>query len=499
MNKAISTPIAIIIVLIMAVVIGGIVVWQYLTIPEDEIVSEEIGRSLEEEKEELGDVEETDISNLEEQYAEIQNIDVSRWDFYEENGYQLRYPEDFSSSKNIYSFYNLEELKIETYECDHSQFPESCPHKLKDYSVDKVRSSLALAFGDEMINIEGVDYCFLDSDSSKKFYITVKDDKCVEIYIESSCKSYDMNENHEEYKECMNYVEAIDRKIVSSLEFYCIDSDGGSIYIPGQIMNKGQNDYCIDDNTLGEYYCLDNKTDYFYKEEVCQNGCNFGACQPSWLVNSEHVYLDYSFGCFWPTFRNLNNNILNRINQLISFKDVTGLYNSCEDFKIATNNNRAYVSYQVNYDKRNILNFSITAGGCWAYCSENEHNYIINLTNGELVNISDIFYSDEIVNLLDYLNIRLQNNINEQIDHVKESNPAGEGNLCSEDDVKKSGKFTEKNLLNLKIMSDGIEFIYEFAYPHAIQACEPDGEIFLTYDELKQFIDKDGLLGHEVD
>ena len=41
MNKAISTPIAIIIIIVLAILVGGIVIWQYLDMPEKEIASED--------------------------------------------------------------------------------------------------------------------------------------------------------------------------------------------------------------------------------------------------------------------------------------------------------------------------------------------------------------------------------------------------------------------------------------------------------------------------
>lgn len=157
------------------------------------------------------------IEEIEKYYEEVysgykkidEEISFSGWDSYIENGYELKYPKD------IYSFYDLKELKIEIYECNYDNFPEECPNKLDSYSVNKTRIELALAFGQDMIVVDSVDYCFLDSDSSTKFYITVKNNKCTEVYIVSSCIAY---ENYEKYKECMEYVEKVDRKIISTLK-----------------------------------------------------------------------------------------------------------------------------------------------------------------------------------------------------------------------------------------------------------------------------------------
>lgn len=53
MNKTISTPIAIIIIIVLAVLVGGIVVWQYFGMPDEEIASEEQSQNLEVAEKEL--------------------------------------------------------------------------------------------------------------------------------------------------------------------------------------------------------------------------------------------------------------------------------------------------------------------------------------------------------------------------------------------------------------------------------------------------------------
>ncbi len=71
MNKKISTPIAIIIIVLLAIIVGCIVIWQYLDMPEKEIVSEEIT---------LGD-------------------ETADWKVYrnEKYRYEIKYPNDWNS------------------------------------------------------------------------------------------------------------------------------------------------------------------------------------------------------------------------------------------------------------------------------------------------------------------------------------------------------------------------------------------------------------------
>jgi len=161
------------------------------------------------------------IEEIEKYYEDIYNeykkvdegIDISGWDSYIENGYELNYPKD------VYSFYDLEKLKINVYECDYSNFPEECPSKL-DYSTNKARIEFAFAFGKKMIDINGINYCFLDG-SSIKFYKTVKNEECVEVFIISECGAYisgSVITDSKKFRGCMEYVEKIDREMISTLK-----------------------------------------------------------------------------------------------------------------------------------------------------------------------------------------------------------------------------------------------------------------------------------------
>lgn len=238
--------------------------------------------------------------------------------------------------------------------------------------------------------------------------------------------------------------------------------------------------------------------------------------------NSSHIEaIDYETVCgniIWPAVRNIyDKNVLNKMEQVLGFMNIVG---------IIKQDNCMYlpgVDYQINYDKNNLLSISFfifSRGG--PYPSEAKINYVINLVNGEIVKLSDIFYQNKISDLVNFLNTKLQTNIQQQLDFARQQNPSGQGSQCSEQTVNQGlqsgkeynpnyGKFTEQNLIasnnlngetpqyaSLKITSSGIEFTYDFGFAHAIQACEPNGVIVLTYDQLKDYIRLDGLLGNET-
>jgi hypothetical protein len=236
--------------------------------------------------------------------------------------------------------------------------------------------------------------------------------------------------------------------------------------------------------------------------------------------NSEHISPDAiifsNTGNVFPKFKNIaNSDVLNSINQILSFKNVTG-YDLSE---VGTNSGFQGVTYKINYDSNNILSISFVADYMGAYPSENTQNYSINLNNGKNIILSDIFYQNKISDLLNLLNTKLQDNINQNLTTAQKLNPSGQGSECSVNTIneglqagngydKNYGMFTEDNLNNpsqldgttqstsIIVSNNGVDFVYNFDFAHAIQACQPDGKISLSYSQLKDYINPNGLLGN---
>ncbi len=58
--------------------------------------------------------------------------------------------------------------------------------------------------------------------------------------------------------------------------------------------------------------------------------------------------------------------------------------------------------------------------------------------------------------------------------------------------------FETKDLDNFAIDRAGVAFFYDYGFPNAIKALEPDGELRLSWAEVRPFIKKDGLLARFV-
>jgi len=53
---------------------------------------------------------------------------------------------------------------------------------------------------------------------------------------------------------------------------------------------------------------------------------------------------------------------------------------------------------------------------------------------------------------------------------------------------------TAKDLDGFVVTAEGVTFKYNHIFRHAIQALQPDGAFFFTWDKIKPFIKRGGLL-----
>ena len=58
--------------------------------------------------------------------------------------------------------------------------------------------------------------------------------------------------------------------------------------------------------------------------------------------------------------------------------------------------------------------------------------------------------------------------------------------------------FTADDLEGFSVGDDGVTFTFDYGFPHVVKALEPDGKYFMTWNELRPFIKRGGLLGRFV-
>jgi hypothetical protein len=144
------------------------------------------------------------------------------------------------------------------------------------------------------------------------------------------------------------------------------------------------------------------------------------------------------------------------------------------------------ISYEVNYNKNFILDIAFYLSGVGAYPDTATRRVLVNLKTGDLLRAADLFNASSLKTLAAMVDSRMQSEIKKT---VAEWARQGE-------DVKDffEGKhFTAENLDSFSVSDRGVTFLYDFGFPHAIKAAEPDGKYFFSFDELKPHLRRDGL------
>jgi hypothetical protein len=143
--------------------------------------------------------------------------------------------------------------------------------------------------------------------------------------------------------------------------------------------------------------------------------------------------------------------------------------------------------YKINYNDRRILDISLFQEGVGAYPWTNQKNIVINLETGKPVKLCEIFYESSLNSLLS----KVRKSFNAEVSQAIKNRKGWDGSFAD-------SKYQMKDLNNFSITNKGITFNYDYNFPFAILADEPEGKFFFTFAQLKPFIRRDGLLGRFI-
>jgi len=147
------------------------------------------------------------------------------------------------------------------------------------------------------------------------------------------------------------------------------------------------------------------------------------------------------------------------------------------------------IDYEVSFNKGSILNLIYTISGMGAHPNESSKSVVVDLRTGKPLLAADLFKKASLPALAARVNKSLKAAVAASL---KEWGSEIEG--MDKDDDLKNARFRVENLDTYRIDGRGITFLYEFDFPHVILAAEPSEEYFLSFKELKPFIDEKGLL-----
>lgn len=143
------------------------------------------------------------------------------------------------------------------------------------------------------------------------------------------------------------------------------------------------------------------------------------------------------------------------------------------------------LTYKVNYNGKGILDIELSLSGVGAYPSTTVKNIVVNLNTGERLRFADAFV----------YRAALRKRIEEAHENEQKRAAAEESEYDITDDLDGAKKYNSIYEIEEFSVSDrGVTFIFDYGFPHAILALQPEGRYFFTWEDLTPFVSEYGPL-----
>lgn len=165
-------------------------------------------------------------------------------------------------------------------------------------------------------------------------------------------------------------------------------------------------------------------------------------------------------------------------NKVFSLKEEMGEYQWLEE-----------ADFAVGYNKNGVLSINLFVTGTAAYPTSLNKNIVVDLNTGNKVRPIDVFTN--LKGLVAKIKTIQKEEIKAGIEEIKKDpDTAGEDTA----ELFKYTDFKEINLEGFSINEEGVTFVYDYGFPHVIEALEPNGNYSLSWAEIKPYIKRTGLL-----
>lgn len=155
------------------------------------------------------------------------------------------------------------------------------------------------------------------------------------------------------------------------------------------------------------------------------------------------------------------------------------------------------LDYEINHNGNGILDISLRMDGSGAYPDSSSKNLVINLKTGERVKFADVFKSEALGKLAEMVDKKLTAEKKEIFARIDEGTESKEDKISLREQVGEL-KFTVESFDEFSVNDKGVIILYDAGFPHVVQALEPAGRYFFSYNDLKSFIKPDSILGQFV-
>ena len=149
--------------------------------------------------------------------------------------------------------------------------------------------------------------------------------------------------------------------------------------------------------------------------------------------------------------------------------------------------------YKVEFNDKGILAVTVWMEGSGAYPDGVSKYVVVDTATGRRVTPGEVF--SDLAGLARAVKLKQDAAVAEAI-KVMKADPD-----FAEEDPKQLFAETNlqaKDLEGFSVDAAGVTFVYDYGFPHVIRALEPDSEFKLSWEEMKPFIRKGGLLARFV-
>ncbi|MEO8762522.1 MAG: hypothetical protein ABI388_12920 [Bacteroidia bacterium] len=149
------------------------------------------------------------------------------------------------------------------------------------------------------------------------------------------------------------------------------------------------------------------------------------------------------------------------------------------------------MSYEVTYNKKNILSLTINGQGCGAYCSDWRTFFNFNTETGNSITLNDILKIDKIES---FKQLVLKRKTEELIAHKEELAEEVKKKEIDADNYHWAIEEIDSNciksisLVQFSLSDTQLEIIDDCEFPHVIRFIEPSYKLNYTYSTIKEFL-----------
>lgn len=192
----------------------------------------------------------------------------------------------------------------------------------------------------------------------------------------------------------------------------------------------------------------------------------------------------------YPKVSGVSPALAQKIEKTISYADVLQ-FNLKEE--MGENQWLEEASYEVGYNGNGILSIYLSMTGTGAYPSSFGKNVVVDLKTGNKITAKDVFTN--LTELAAKIKEKQAKEVEEAIQEIKNDKDYQEENP---ETLFEYTDFTEENLEGFSINDEGVTFSYEYGFPHVIKALEPSGNYSMSWEEIKPYIKRNGLLARFI-